>query len=144
MHVALADLSALTFADIPLTYPDLVSWYPPMALETKAEYDQAVEVAKKLSLYALNPEQEKYLDTLGVLIQAYEAHHPFDWPQRSGIDMVKSLLADHDMSVADFSRLIGVHRSVGTRILKGERNLTLAHMKALCERFKVGPDLFLT
>jgi HTH-type transcriptional regulator/antitoxin HigA len=61
----------------------------------------------------------------------------------SGIDILKSLLEDHGMSISDFSRLIGVHRSIGTRILKGERNLTIAHIKALCERFKVGPEWFL-
>lgn len=143
MQVTTVNLSALKYADLPLTYPDLVVWYPPMSLETEAEYDQTVEVAKKLSLYDLNPDQEKYFDTLCVLIQAYEDQHPFDWPQISSIDILKSLLADHDMSISDFSRLIGVHRSMGTRILKGERNLTLAHVKVLCERFKVGPELFL-
>lgn len=61
----------------------------------------------------------------------------------NGVHLIKSLLADHDMSVVDFSRLMGVHRSVGTRILKGERNVTLAYMKALCERFQGGPELFL-
>jgi HTH-type transcriptional regulator/antitoxin HigA len=114
-----------------------------MVLDTEGEYDQAVEVAKKLSLYALNDDQEKYFDTLCVLIQAYEDQHPLDWPKMSGIDILKSLLEDHGMSISDFSRLIGVHRSIGTRILKGERNLTIAHIKALCERFKVGPEWFL-
>jgi HTH-type transcriptional regulator/antitoxin HigA len=114
-----------------------------MVLETEGEYDQAVEVAKKLSLYALNDDQEKYFDTLCVLIQAYEDQHPFDWPKMSGIDILKSLLEDHGMSISDFSRLIGVHRSIGTRILKGERHLTISHIKALCERFKVGPEWFL-
>ena len=143
MPTKLADLSTLKYAEIPTTYQDLISWYPPMVLETEVEYDQAVEIAKKLSLYELNDDQEKYFDTLCVLIQAYEEQNPFDWPTISSIDILKSLLEDHGMSISDFSRLIGVHRSIGTRILKGERNLTIPHIKALCDRFKVGPELFL-
>lgn len=143
MQATLVDLSTLGYTDIPTTYQALVSWYPPMALTTEAEYDQAVEIAKKLSLYELNDDQEKYFDTLCVLIQSYEDQDPFDWPKISGIDILKSLLKDQDMSIADFSRLIGAHRSIGTRILKGERNLTISHIKMLCDRFKVGPELFL-
>ena len=143
MQTTLVDLSSLRYDDIPTRYHSLVSWYPPTVLETEEEYNQAVEIAKKLSLYKLNDDQEKYFDTLCVLIQAYEEQSPFDWPQISGIDMLKSLLDDHGMSISDFARLIGVHRSVGARILKGERNLTIPHIKALCERFKVGPELFL-
>ncbi|ETX07151.1 helix-turn-helix domain-containing protein [Candidatus Entotheonella palauensis] len=143
MQTTLADLLTLKYADIPTTYQDLVSWYPPMVLEIEEEYDQAVEVAKKLSLYELNDDQEKYFDTLCVLIQAYEDQNPFDWPTISGIDILKSLLEDQGMSISDFSRLIGVHRSMGTRILKGERNLTIPHIKVLCDRFKVGPECFL-
>lgn len=143
MQTTLIDLSTLKYVNIPTTYQDLMSWYPPMVLDTEEAYDQAVEVAKKLSLYELNDDQEKFFDTLCVLIQAYEGQHPFDWPQMSDIDILKSLLEDQGMSISDFSRLIGVHRSIGTRILKGERHLTIPHIKVLCERFKVGPELFL-
>ncbi len=101
-------------------------WYPPMVLETAEEYDQ-----------------EKYFDTLCVLIQAYEGQNPCDWPGILGVEILKSLIEDHGMSIADFSRLIGVHHSIGTRILKGERNLTILHIKVLCDQFKVGPELFL-
>ena len=142
MQITLIDLSTLGYENVPTTYQGLVSWYPPMMLETEEEYDQAVEVAKKLSLYELNDDQEKYFDTLCVLIQAYEDQNPFDWPKMSGIEILKSLLEDQGMSTSDFARLIGVHRSIGTRILKGERNLTIPHIKVLCERFKVGPELF--
>ncbi len=143
MQTTLVDLSTLRYAEIPTTYQNLVSWYPPMVLETEEEYDQAVEVAKKLSLYELNNDQEKYFDTLCVLIQAYEDRNPFDWSKISGIDILKSLLEDQGMSTSDFSRLIGVHRSIGTRILNGERNLTVGHIRLLAERFKVSPELFM-
>lgn len=142
MSTALVDLSTLIYADIPTTYTDLVAWYPPMVLETEAEYDQAVEVTKKLSLYELSDVQERYFDTLCILIETYEDQHPFDWPKIHPIEILKSLLDDQGMNISDFSRLIGVHRSIGTRILQGERNLTIPHIKALCERFKVGPELF--
>jgi antitoxin component HigA of HigAB toxin-antitoxin module len=39
--------------------------------------------------------------------------------------------------------LLGVHRSMGSKLLKGERALTARHLKMLSDRFKVSADLFL-
>jgi len=53
------------------------------------------------------------------------------------------LLADNDMSASDLARLLGVHASMGSKILKGERSLTVEHLRKLADRFKVRPDLFM-
>jgi antitoxin component HigA of HigAB toxin-antitoxin module len=47
------------------------------------------------------------------------------------------------MSAADLDRLLGVHRSMGSKLLKGERALTVRHLQMLGERFKVSAALFL-
>lgn len=48
------------------------------------------------------------------------------------------------MTATDLSRLLGDEsRSLGSRILRGERELSKAHIKALCKRFAVSADLFL-
>jgi len=49
----------------------------------------------------------------------------------------------HDMSAADLARLLDVHRTLGAMILRGERQLTLAHVRTLAKRFSVSADLFL-
>lgn len=46
------------------------------------------------------------------------------------------------MKAADLSRLLGADRTLGAKILRGERNLTVPHLRILAERFKVSPALF--
>jgi HTH-type transcriptional regulator / antitoxin HigA len=48
--------------------------------------------------------------------------------------MLKYVLAEN--------RLTGDDRSVAYRVLKGERGLTTAHVKALRDRFGVSADVF--
>ena len=97
-----------------------------------------------LAGHDLNTELADYLEVLSMLVEAYEnAHHPLDDPAISGLDALRALLDDHGMAAADLARLLGVHRSMGAKLLKGERALTTRHLKILSERFKVSADLFL-
>ena len=60
-----------------------------------------------------------------------------------GVEALKVLLEANGMSAADLSNLLGDRsRSLGTRLLSGERELSKAHIRTLCERFAVSADLF--
>jgi len=48
-----------------------------------------------------------------------------------------------NMNASDLARLLGVHASMGSKILKGERSLTVGHLRKLADRFKVRPELFM-
>jgi antitoxin component HigA of HigAB toxin-antitoxin module len=63
-------------------------------------------------------------------------------PKATGLDALCLLLEANDMSAADLARLLGVHRTLGGMILRGERHLTLAHVRTLAKRFNVSSDLF--
>jgi len=52
------------------------------------------------------------------------------------------LMAQHEMSAADLARLLGCDASLASRIVRGERNLTLDHIRALSEHFGVRPGDF--
>jgi antitoxin component HigA of HigAB toxin-antitoxin module len=41
------------------------------------------------------------------------------------------------------AHLLGVHASMGSKILKGDRKLTADHLRKLTERFHVEASLFL-
>ena len=56
---------------------------------------------------------------------------------------MKHLVLENGMTAADLSRLLGTDRSLGVRILNGERNLTIEHIKKLAARFQVPAELFL-
>jgi HTH-type transcriptional regulator/antitoxin HigA len=79
------------------------------------------------------------------LVQVYEARqHSIETANISGIDVLRHLLDENGMNASDLSRLLGVHASMGSKILKGERSLTIEHLRKLAERFKVRPDLFMS
>ena len=45
--------------------------------------------------------------------------------------------------VADLSRVLGGICNLGAMILRGERNLTLAHVRKLAAHFHVSPEVFI-
>jgi antitoxin component HigA of HigAB toxin-antitoxin module len=47
------------------------------------------------------------------------------------------------MNSSKLGELLGNNRSLGAKILRGERQLSKAHIRILAERFKVNPALFL-
>jgi HTH-type transcriptional regulator / antitoxin HigA len=60
----------------------------------------------------------------------------------SGLAMLKYVLEENGLTGDDLANILGVDRSVAYRILKGERDLTTAHVKALRDRFGVSADVF--
>ncbi|WP_089941403.1 helix-turn-helix domain-containing protein [Candidatus Entotheonella palauensis] len=120
-------------------------WYPIRSIHDEAEYKTAVKIAGALAVYDhLNEDQERYLDTITTLIEAYEDHRiPFDWPEMSSLEILKRLLDEHGMSISDFAHLIGVNHRLGLHLLSGECNLSVDHIRILADRFKVSPELFM-
>jgi len=47
------------------------------------------------------------------------------------------------MNASDLARLLGVHGSMGSKILKGERSMTVEHPRKLAEQFKVSRGVFM-
>lgn len=132
------------YEDIPKTYSRLVALHPLRPIHNDVELEQASEIIDNLAGHELNVDQTDYLDVLSTLVEAYEtAHYPLDDPTICGLDALRALLDDHGMSAADLARLLGVHRSMGSKLLKGERALTARHLQILSDRFKVSASLFL-
>jgi HTH-type transcriptional regulator / antitoxin HigA len=115
------------------------------AIADDDQYTRAVEIIDQLMVAGkLTKGQSLYLETLVRLVQAYEAsHHAIDTSDMSGVDSLKHLLAENGMNASDLARLLDVHPSMGSKILRGERALTVDHLRKLCERFRVNPRLFM-
>ncbi len=130
---------------LPGRFDDLVAMMPPQAILDEVHYDNTVEVIDRLMASGkLTKGQELYLETLVQLVQAYEVkHHAIDTSGISGVESLRYLLAENDMSASDLARLLGVHVSMGSKILQGERSLTVEHLRKLVDRFKVRPELFM-
>lgn len=140
---AKADSHPTTFDKIPKTYAGLIAWHVPRPLHDKTDYENAVEIVDQLAGHDLNADQEDYLDLLSDLVAAYEDQHAKPLRRISGLDALRFILSENDMSGDDLAKLLKVERSVAYRILKGTRNLTAEHIRTLARRFAVSSDLFL-
>lgn len=136
--------TGLPFKQLPKGYAALCAMLPPRVIRDKADYENAAEVAEAMAGFEdyFTEDQTDYCDTLCALMEAYEAETELPLkgtPLRS----LKFLLKEHGLSGADLSAILGASRALGPMILRGERNLTLEHVKRLAEHFKVDPVLFL-
>ena len=59
-----------------------------------------------------------------------EATAPYH-PKVSGLEMLKGIVAEQGMSAAALARILGGDRSLGTKVLAGERRITADHARVL-------------
>lgn len=128
---------------LPGTFAELVALMPPQAIMDEVHHQNTIEMIDRLMAAGrLTKGQELYLETLVQLVQVYEACHHAIRPVK-GIAALRHILAAHGMNASGLARLLGVHASMGSKILKGDRALTVAHIRRLAAKFKVRPDTFL-
>ena len=58
------------------------------------------------------------------------------------VELLRRLMDEHEMNESDLGRLFG-DRSLGHRILAGERELSKTHIRTLAEKFSLNPATFL-
>ena len=133
-----------SYAEVPKTYRELCQLYLPRPVHDANEDLAATEMMNALAVFTkLNTEQQDYLDALMEFVDAYDRAKAGRWPRIEGLDVLKHLMTEHGISGADLSRILGVSRNLGAMILRGDRNLTLPHIRKLAAHFKVRPELFI-
>ena len=127
----------------PATYADLVRWHRPRTLRTQAECDEASNIVEQMIGHNLSLDQEDYMDLLATLVIQYDdEHHPFKGKEMSQLEAIAYLVEESKMTASDLGRLLG-NRELGSKILRGERTLSLANITKLSERFCVSPEFFM-
>ena len=129
---------------VPTRFDALIGELMPAAIHDKAAYGNALEMVRRLAVVpALNEDQTRYLDTLCVLVAAYEKNHrTVGKAKLKPLEVLREFVAEQRMKVGELGALLGVSESAASMILKGDRALTLDHVRKLAERFKVSTALF--
>ena len=130
-------------AKLPTRYAELVALHMPRPIHDRVAHDNTVEVIDALAGHKLNADQEDYLELLSQLVETYEAAHLTPYPEVKGINALKFLLSENQLTGDDFAKLLTVDRSTAYKILKGTRNLTTEHIRILGERFSVSAELLI-
>lgn len=128
---------------LPTRYSELVALHMPRPIHDRVAYDNTVEVIDALAGHKLNADQDDYLELLSQLVETYEATHLTAYPKVKGIEAIKFLLSENQLTGDDLAQLLSVDRSTAYKILKGTRNLTTEHIRILCDRFSVGAELLI-
>ncbi len=132
------------FADLPKDYRVLCAQILlPRPLRTRAEYREALAVAEAMAGHDLTRDQSDYLDAIGTFLGEWEEAHEKRLPAVAPHELLAFLLAENSLCGSDLARILGVTRSLASRLLAGQRQLTAAHISVLSARFKLHPGAFL-
>ena len=119
-------------------------------LEDERHYEQALALMESLLDEAEDREDEPLNPVISMLshaIERYEAQDPryaaFDQEveQAGGAGIVRLLMDQHGLGMKDLPEIGS--KSMVSRVLSGQRELSKKHILALSERFGVEPGLFL-
>src|SRR5689334_16457579 len=107
---------------LPTTFAALARIMVPHSIASEADYDRTVAVMNRLAVIERpTAGQRQYLDTLALLVEAYDQrHHAISVSEIPPLQLLKGLLADHALSASDLGRMLG-NRALGGKILRGER-----------------------
>ena len=130
--------------EVPKKLPELTRMFVPLAIDSDRTYRQTMKWIDALAvLDKRTKDQERFLETLTILVETYEdKHHQIDVEGVGSIEALKFLLDQHGLSGRDLGRILG-QAQLGGKILRGERELSKNHIRKLCDYFKVSPELFL-
>ena len=134
--------SGISSQNLPTDFKSLVQMYPPCAIHDDVAYENTQEVVDALTnLSRRTVGQEKYLETLTILMAKYEEATERIGENVAPLNALRHLMEEHEMSASDLGRLLG-ERSLGSKILSGNRGLSKSHIAKLSAHFGVSPELF--
>ena len=131
-------------ASAPPRFSALTKIRPLTPIHNDKQLDEALQIMDTLGIHdRLSAGQKNYLESLRILVQAYERKRMSQ--EAKGLDAIgvlRHLLEEHDMTASDLGRLLG-SRPLGWAILNSKRSLSKAHIKTLSGHFAVGAGLFI-
>ena len=135
---------SIQFARLPRDYAGLCRLLMPRPIRDQVDLENVTGVTDAMAGHPLTSDQEDYFDLLCRLVEHYEEiSDGVPASKITGLEALRHLLAEQGMSGAELSRLLGAHRTLGPMILRGERKLTVEHVRKLSKHFAVSPALFL-
>jgi HTH-type transcriptional regulator/antitoxin HigA len=84
---------------------------------------------------------EEEISLLIVLIEKWDAEHR-DFKKLDPIEILRSLMTDHQMKSKDLAELLDINKSYVSDILNYKKGLSKEVIRKLAERFKVSQETF--
>lgn len=110
-----------------------------LPIKTKKQYEAALGL---LEQHFHDESLEPFLQVLAERIETYEQEH-FPMPDASQGEILAFLMEQRSVTQKEVEESTGIHQSVLSRFLRGEREPSLEHIKQLAKFFEVDPAVFL-
>jgi len=126
------------------TYADLVVKVLPTAIQSENEYKIMLANIDELMSKGENkisPEEERLLETLAILVEAYEDKH-YPMPEVAPNEILKYLMEERGLKQSDLLHVFG-SSGIASEVVGGKRSISKAQAKKLAEFFKVSVELFI-
>jgi len=140
--IEIRNKTSKTFSQLPRTYHELCMMHLPRPIHDSYDYKDTLAIADLFAGFEkkMNEDQHDYFDLLCNVIEDYEAT---DAPRLSLKKRLAHLLQESEVSASKLASILGLERSVGVRIVNGDRNLTIEHVRKLSRYFKLEPGFFI-
>jgi len=122
---------------------ELIQKFPLKTLKNDNEHQRAVKIIGQLMGTALESGASDYLEMLIVIANKYEdERHTPKGAHLTPQQAPRAIMNANNMTQAEMGKIIGSESAV-SMFLKGERELSKNHIKALVARFRIDAALFL-
>ena len=129
-------------AHISAEYLALLRAYPPRPIHGDDDHLRTIDVVNDLlGRPSLSPDEEDYLDVLGLLIADYE-DAIYDHPQFTPVDRLRHLMEEHAMTQAELARRARVPVTSLSDILNGKRRISPGVREKFAECFGLAASFF--
>ncbi len=129
-------------------YQALCERLPLVEISSKEQHQNALKAIEHLIDFLnrdeaapLADDVNQYLAVLGDLVAKFEQER-FPSKRVAGNEILAQLMEANNLKQTDLGKELG-GQSVVSLILRGERELNVRQIRALAERFKVSPQIFL-
>jgi HTH-type transcriptional regulator/antitoxin HigA len=127
-------------------YFELVRQFPLRPLRDDKEQEEAVFILSGLVGYGgrrLSSGEREYADALGCFIREYDNRvYPRPRHRMAPLALVKSLMKEHGMGVADLGKVLG-GITAASLFLAGKRELSKNHIRRVADHFKINAGALL-
>jgi HTH-type transcriptional regulator/antitoxin HigA len=130
--------------DIARHFTALAAAVPLRPIRSEREYKAAVRTMDELLDAGGADESHALADLvalIGEFIDEYEKRKGYVLPDASGVDALRFLMQQHGLRQSDLPEIGSL--GVVSEVLNGKRDLNARQIRALAERFGVGPAAFL-
>jgi antitoxin component HigA of HigAB toxin-antitoxin module len=122
----------------PERFEDLCKVHMPRTIHDKNEFDETVRVMDWIAIQAHNTDMEDYAATLADLVTTYEVANDLRVkPKLSGLELLKEIVSRSGVTQVKLASILGVEQGTVSKIMTGDRSITIEHAKRIAKHFKV-------